>query len=34
VVKVRKGTQVCGQARVIRGGVWTNWSEPQCEKAG
>ncbi len=34
VVKVRKGTQVCGQARVIRGGVWTNWSAPQCEKAG
>lgn len=34
VVKVPKGTQVCGQARVIRGGGQTNWSPPQCEKAG
>ncbi|SDP53248.1 Serine/threonine protein kinase [Pedococcus dokdonensis] len=34
VVKVAKGTQVCGQARVIRSGSESNWSAPQCEKAG
>lgn len=34
VVKAAKGTQVCGQARVIRSGSESNWSEPQCEKAG
>jgi hypothetical protein len=34
VVKVAKGKQACGQARVIRGGQQTNWSEPQCERAG
>ena len=34
VVKVAKGTQVCGQARVIRSGSQSNWSQPQCEKAG
>jgi hypothetical protein len=34
VVKVAKGAQVCAQARVIRSGSESNWSEPQCEKAG
>jgi hypothetical protein len=34
VVKVAKGKQVCGQARVIRSGSESNWSAPQCEKAG
>jgi len=34
VVKVAKGKQVCGQARVIRRGSSSNWSQPQCEKAG
>lgn len=34
VVKAAKGKQVCGQARVIRGGSESNWSQPQCEKAG
>ena len=34
VVKVAEGKKVCGQARVIRGGQQTNWSEPQCERAG
>ncbi|KRF23261.1 serine/threonine-protein kinase [Phycicoccus sp. Soil803] len=34
VVKAAKGKQVCGQARVIRSGSESNWSEPQCEKAG
>lgn len=34
VVKVAKGKQVCGQARVIRGGSESNWSTPQCERAG
>jgi serine/threonine protein kinase len=34
LVKVAKGTQVCGQARVVRGGQQTNWSAPTCEKAG
>ena len=34
VVKAAKGTQVCGQARVIRSGSESNWSTPQCEKAG
>jgi hypothetical protein len=33
-VKAVKGAQVCGQARVIRGGVSSNWSEPTCERAG
>jgi hypothetical protein len=34
VVKVAKGTQVCGQARVIRSGSESNWSQPECERAG
>jgi hypothetical protein len=34
LVKVTKGTQVCGEARVVRGGQQTNWSAPVCEKAG
>ncbi|TPG17095.1 serine/threonine-protein kinase [Pedococcus bigeumensis] len=34
VVEVAKGTQVCGEARVVRGGQQTNWSAPRCEKAG
>ena len=34
LVKVAKGKQVCGQARVIRGGSESNWSKPECEKAG
>ena len=34
VVKVPKRTQVCGQARVIRGGSESAWSVPQCERAG
>ncbi|MEO6410978.1 MAG: serine/threonine-protein kinase [Pedococcus sp.] len=34
LVKVAKGTQVCGEARVVRGGQQTNWSPPKCEKAG
>ena len=33
-VKAAKGTQVCGQARVVRGGAQTVWSQPVCEKAG
>ena len=34
VVKAAKGTQVCGEARVVRGGAESNWSAPNCEKAG
>ena len=34
VVKVAKGTQVCAEARVVRGGAESNWSAPTCEKAG
>jgi serine/threonine protein kinase len=34
LVKVAKGTQVCAEARVVRGGQQTNWSPPKCEKAG
>jgi serine/threonine protein kinase len=33
VVKVAKGTQVCAEARVVRGGAESNWSPPRCEKA-
>jgi hypothetical protein len=34
LVKVAKGTQVCAEARVVRGGSESNWSAPKCEKAG
>jgi serine/threonine protein kinase len=34
LVKVAKGTQVCAEARVVRGGSESNWSAPTCEKAG